>query len=336
MEKEVVIHLGFPRNASTYQQKYLYPLYEGDECHYVGANSDIVVDINEAFATITQSAPFDCDIRTLKQKVKKALARVPQKKIILSMEELVGPMYGNFVTGEQIARLLKEIFGNVRFIVILRRQDRFVESMYRIMVRMGYFHSLAKYLFYYKGEFYTPEAQEYHLHARLQPPASLNVHSLFYSRRVAFYQELLSKDKVLTLPLEMLEEDAAGFVKKVSDFIGVKPGGSLPASSFNASYPLGVIKFARIMNRFALSDTNGLGFLPLRWKHKKTGRRTLWEKLFSRLDLEYFYLFLRGRLKGADGESDPVISAKIREMFAVDNKKLSKLIGVDLKKYEYY
>ena len=160
MSKEFVIHIGFSRNASTYIQKFVLPLYNSEDCYYLDRNSEEFSDMNEIFRAIIQYEPFDCDIDALKKAVEKATAHITQKKIILSDETLVGSMFESYKGGHKIAELLKAVFDNVKIITVFRRQDRFMESMYRMSVRMGYFHSLRKYVRYHNGAFNTSEERQ--------------------------------------------------------------------------------------------------------------------------------------------------------------------------------
>ena len=294
MKKEFILHIGFSKNASTYLQKYVFPSFDSEKCYYIGKFTDEFDSINEIINIVKNREPFEYSLDELKDRLAKILEDKPHEKIIFSDETLVGSMFDNYKGGQQLASQLYNLFGNVKFIVVFRRQDRLVESMYRMMVRTGYFHSIEKYLRYYKGGFNTPDAQDYYIRNRLQSSSYLDLHILDYSARIKYYQDLLGFKNVQALPLEMLEKETNLFMNRLCHFMNVPMMKALNEKPFNTSYPISVVKLSTVLNRFSIMDTNGLGFLPLRRNRRKKdpSQKTLIDKIVSRLDMEYFYLFL--------------------------------------------
>ena len=129
-EKEIFIHVGMPKSSSTFLQ---HNFFNKLEDVYFAFDDELT----KLFSKIASKNSMLIDTSLERDIIKKFLLTIGKKKIVISSEGLVGGMFDSFKYFENISRLMKEIFPNAKIILILRRQDSIIESLYKQFLHEG-------------------------------------------------------------------------------------------------------------------------------------------------------------------------------------------------------
>ena len=119
------------------------------------------------------------------------------------------------VDPNSVARKLKiifkdtEIFGKVKIIITIRKQDDIIKSMYAQVYNMVFkrfkqtnsFKKFLRYSFENKDQFILD--------------------AIDYNNVIKTYEELFGKENICVLVFEELKEDKKSFIKKLTDFMGI-------------------------------------------------------------------------------------------------------------------
>lgn len=209
-ERRVIIHVGFPRCASTLLQKNLFPRLSSDIRVVSPASVDrrIVDFLIERLILCGRNTALQPVTAEEKQKVGDILAEYPERNVLISCEGLVGDSFDNMLPLPHLARALRDLFDKPEIIVIVRRQSDLVKSYYRYAVEEGYYKSYPRFLNYDDGRFGG---------FRLQRYAGVNVDpaALNFERFVQCFDQEMGPDKVHVLPCEMIWNDYAAFCRRL-------------------------------------------------------------------------------------------------------------------------
>lgn len=312
-EIDIVFHIGLPKSASTFLQKNYFPwldvLYLGKHYHLNERATRTTEVFEKNFKAISSFSPINLDaakIEEIRQSIFALAQEFNVQKLVYSNEGLVGSYAENFRNGYLIAHCLKKIFNSPKIILIIRRQDHFLESLYRQAIRNGHSLSVSKFLNYNKGKFYNYR-QDYR--------ANIDLKTLQWDQLVNFYQTTFGKENVLVLPLEMLKNESEQFLHKIAKFIGVSsiPPINSDMSNRRDSFLLLLIK--KFFNSFVHTNVSNIFIQALQLQ--KVGN------LINKLGIEHDFII-------------PSLSEKIRNSFKDSNKILSERENLTLEKYGYF
>jgi hypothetical protein len=306
-ETEYYFHIGLPKTATSYLQKNFFPLLD---IVYLGKHYDSEIDDRKKdmefaglFSSIFVSRPFDLS----EVDYRKIVEAMPEGgKILYSNELMSGSSRMNFCNAPQIAHHLSKAFPGAKVIFVLRRQDLFVESIYRQAIRGGYHRSVAKFLSVKRGEFGRI------FYGR---DALMDIHSMNYLNWVEYYAEVFGEENLLVLPYEMLKSDRRGFLERISSFMGVEYREPLSGERTNGRDSYALLCAMRLVNSFVpkklqnrISDILPFGIVA------SLLNAIGWERAF--LDEEY--------------------SRKILSFHEDTNRELSRKYGLELERYGYF
>ncbi len=310
---EFFFHLGMPKALSTFLQQNFFPQLD---ILYLGKHYDSSIDsrgnsieFEKLFKKLFGAQPYNLDsvyIDTLLQKMEILASDKQIHKILYSNENLVGTYAESFRNGMQIAYNLKKVFKEPKIILVIRKQDDFLESLYRQSIRMGHAVSVNKFLNYKNNTF-----GDYRIDYKL----NIDLNTLNWNTLIDFYKECFGSDNVLVLPHEMIKENSEDFLKEITNFMAIEYKVPLSSSAANTrdSYLLLIIK--RFINLFIYKKVQNL-FIKIFFL-KKVGY------LINLLNIDK--PFLNKKLK-----------KEIMKFYTESNKELSKKTGLNLKKYGYY
>lgn len=308
-QRQLIIHVGFPKALSTWLQRQLFL----KKCGFLPVMNSFTVQI-----ALINPSPFhfsanDC-YRFIQEKLDKDDPE-GKKVHVISAENLSGNLYcGGFNAKQNIDRI-KEAFPEAKILFFTREQRSLIRSLYKTQVLWGSPYSIKQLL--------NPT------HTSLAP--QFNLDFLRFDKRVAYYQELFGKDNVLTLPYEYFVEQPLDFIERVAQFCHLSEAERKVIATLNFSkkintnIPLLQIEIQRWLNRFlykspfnynALISQSDQDLLDRLKRHKKSmvpnfAQNTL-ENSFKRIVAEH--------TQGAFTES---------------NATLAKLMKIDLAKYHY-
>ena len=207
---------------------------------------------------------------------------------------------------------MKTVFPNAKIILVLRRQDALERSLYRQYLKSGGTRSVRRF---------------YGMDGDGRPPM-MSLDRFFYSPYVDAVKALFPAG-VLLLAFEEFVEDEAVFLRKITDFIGVKFP-SIPLRKENATRlgPFGM-EVSRVLNHLFRSYLNPGGILPgvPVFEH---GER----QLISPVEI----LHDKWPGKGGRSENSDVFTTArdVFEMVREDNRVLDSKNELGLDRYGYY
>jgi hypothetical protein len=249
MRKEVYIHLGLPKTATTFLQKYIFSKYDG--VSYCSTRYGEEDSFSETLAfertLMFFGVPF-WDIEGTKAKLQNEIQRIPNDKILISREGFAGTAADNFRSTSGFAYLLKEVFVEPRVIFVFRKQEDWLISIFRQAVRAKMNQSAEDFFNFRGGQFEPP----------LSPvPIGLDVLNLDWCNFILFYNRLFGDRNVLALPFELFQQNPTTFVDKMSEFIGVTSPGFDAGEKVNARDGAAFYAAQAVINRLFSKQRRG-------------------------------------------------------------------------------
>jgi len=322
-DKEIFIHIGYPKTATTTLQNYMFP----NHCGLVYLRED------------SKNLPFFHDmvfsrenyVKNNIEYYKKELGnrlKNDRTKYIYSEESLTSfGMYFRFnpspyvwtIEPNSIARKLKIIFKDSgvfekqKIIITIREQKSIIKSMYAQVYNMVFkrfrqtntFEKFLKYSFENKDQFILD--------------------TIDYDSVIKTYEELFGKENICVLVYEDLKQNKNSFVKKLTDFMGI---------DFNEAMKL--IENKHTNKRSSSSGiyqsderriTELLGYYKTKLGIKSLGLSNSW--IFKLLDK----IYIPGRKLKIEISKE--YEEKINNFYKKGNSELSKRYDLNLKKWGY-
>jgi hypothetical protein len=233
------------------------------------------------------------------------------RPVVLSHEELSGDIFGCSDTDWRLAaRNLREAFPDARILIVTRRQEDYIRSLYAFRVSA-------------KGE----ETRCFERFVSEEGAAGLFA-KLDYAELAAFHVDLFGAGNVSIVPLEWLWEDFSRFAKEVAKSVGVEVVelGEFPTLNVG-------VKGVRVARAARFSNALFKVFhAPFGWclPHRASSRIRFAYYGFKRM----FFPVLDNVLGGAR-VPEPAVSADVLARWSACNASLSKRFGLDLKGLGY-
>ncbi len=333
--KEIFIHIGMPRAASSSLEENIFHRIE-NVFHF--SRSPV---LKEAVNKAQNRLPFAIDHESLRNSIQAELARIQEPKVLISNERLVGNQTQSFVQFHYVKWNLKQLFPEAKVLFIIRRQDEMAESIYKRAVKRGLNMRLASYLNYRNGEFgYEKLFQVGRKHF-------LNVQDLDYWGMLESYQRDFGEDRIKVLPFELLKHDEEAFFEILYDWIGEKGPiemGKQNVTGLNRGYSKKAMKLARFINPFFKTPYSRWGFIPINpgfQKLKNKEHITPWDKVRIRLSKMIDPMFWLASGKKLKPHQIPQLLTehqrkRILEIHEQGNRKVEELTGWDLEPFGYF
>lgn len=297
----IFINIGLHKCGSTFLQAEILPKLK-NLTFFTFYKSDILLD---EFNYISQCADLYYD-----NKVETIISNYFNNKndYFISSEGLSGTGYNIFSTGvliKTIANRLYNIFPNAKILIVIRNQKEALESLYKDDVKYGYLGD-------FKSWFELKNSN-----------CSLNYYKYF--ELVKIYQEIFGKSKIKVILFENLFN--YDYLKTNFNEFGISTLGMENVNlkkKYNQTYSALSLYITKVVNRFFGSKlTYGVGV----GRSQRLKIYNLWRYNISK----YFdkIQFDKNSFKFNEYET------LLKKQFHENNKKLSKLIDVDLDKYGY-
>jgi hypothetical protein len=199
LDSHLMIHIGYPKTATTWLQKRVFPLDVEGWFRLIGTREAILT----SFVTLNGLRFDPCVARTA---FDEDLAdAVSSKRIpVISHERLAGTAHSGGYDAQPIAERLTRTFPKARVLIVIREQEQMLLSSWQQYVREGGACSLRRYL---------------------DPPTDGRV-PLFryeqfeYDALINYYHRLLAPERVCVLPLEQLARSPHTFLSTLAEFAG--------------------------------------------------------------------------------------------------------------------
>jgi len=323
IEKEVFIHIGYPKTATTTLQEYLFPNHR--ELIYLRPDGKNLPFFNDI---VFSRESYVKNNLSYYEKELKIRLKNDKSKYIYSEESLTSfGMYFRFypvlytwtIDPNTIARKLKTIFGDSgvfkkqKIIITIREQKSIIKSMYAQVYNMVFkrfrqtssFERFLKYSFENKDQFILD--------------------TIDYNSVIKTYEELFGKENICILVFEELKQDKASFIKKLTDFMDI---------DYNEAIRLMENKHTNKRSSSSgvyQSDerriTEILGYYKAKLGIRSLGLANSW--IFKLLDK----IYIPG--KKLKIEISKEYEERINELYKRGNSELSKRYDLNLKKWGY-
>lgn len=226
--KEVILHIGYHKTATSFFQRSYYPAVK----NYLYVNRFWVQK------HILNPSPFSYDSRNVIQELN-GKSDKEADRIILCEEEMLGHIHNGGFNGcgtKVIAERLKETFPDAKVVVFLRNQIDIIGSAYRQYVRQGGNYSVNRYLYHPdNNNFITPLFSFEHFD---------------YSGVLRFYKRLFG-DNLHVYLYEDFAKDNKGFIEKYTADMGLNLDcGKLKFKQYNPGISNAAINIAKVVNLF--------------------------------------------------------------------------------------
>lgn len=290
--------------------------------------------------------PLFLDEEALRHEIGEILVAIEETKIVISHPDLFGA-YEQMATPDMFAtkqfwdnahktRLLAALFPTARIILTPRRQDTWIESYYRGVLKSAQTARL--------DEFIAPAIDGRQTGMAISQRPGCDLSTLDWTVYVRNYFNVFGRENVLVIPNEMLLRDTSEALERLYGFMDVPSYTPPKFKQVNRGYSARACAVARRLNRFVHGNRNPLGFIPNRpFFDAIMARRSksiIWRLLAGvsrRLSLNWFLTnVVDGFFRGSSALFSDADRKKILDYFNEPNRAYAELIGEDLSRYGYY
>jgi len=324
--KEIYIHIGYPKTATTTLQNHLFSNHS--QIEYMRSESKNLSFIRDVFFARENS--IKRNVNNIENELNQFILK-DRNKYVYSEESLTSfSMFYRFepnpyvwtVEPNSIARKINsafketEVFDEVKIVVTIRRKDAMLKSMYTqvynyVFKKLKETNTFAKFLKY----------------AIDDNSDGFIVDALHYNDVIKEYEKLFGKDNICVLVFEELKKDKENYIKKLCEFTEINYKEALDLIGENKTN-------SRSSNNGYKSDERNLIELLSYYKNKYLGSKSLG------LTNSWIYIFLKkiyitGKVL-KDININDHYDKKLNDIFSKGNKKLSERYKLNLEKYGYY
>ena len=316
--QNLLIHIGIQKTGTTWLQRELFisshPLFEPLSRASSGqsslASKFVVGDDGYILS------PFETNKVSIEREllnILKTKKSIKDKVFVLSSERLSGHPHSGGFDAKTIANRLKVFFKDAKILLVIREQKAFLLSNYFEYLKFGGTHHIINYLniqYDRKRPFFSP-------------------HHINYLPLVWEYIQLFGKENVLVLPYELFKTNPERFIAKIGNLIDKEI--EVDQKKFNLFHNQQSKQFiqyyGRKLNYLTKSNSlNNYSSLKIEWISRMI--------LFMLNRVNYFIpKSWNTRLTRQIYTS---IENWVQDRYVLDNAALSKVIGIDLSKFNYH
>ncbi len=296
--KNIYIHIGYPKSASSMLQSYFFPFLK---------NINYVKEPELYDALLLRKFPNGEKQREIK--LYDFNKRLSDNEIYLISNEhfsmpssWLNPDVKKFNSRNQISRLIKKYFPDAKILLIIRRQLDWIESWYQERVKRNEKRNIEDLV---SSSFFKKEIIKY----------------LDYNLTTNHYYKLFGKENIKIIPMEIIKDNPQEFSNEITDFLRIKKVKKIffPVVKNSQSYFLTELK--RKIN-------NIIHYLNLKKESTFTKLLLIIYKKFSSLFAITLKLSKPKRLKFGEQQ--------LASNFEKSNIIFQKKINKNLKKYDYF
>ena len=308
MTDQPLLHIGLQKTGSTWLQN---RLFNQPDYGFVSVPDRIVID--DAFLG---GNPFTFEVERARAMMQPLFdeAAASSTTPVVSHELLAGQPLADGIDSQILADRLKATFPDARVLIVIREQRSMLLSTYKQYVKASGTRPLR--------ELWRDRVPR----ERRRPGPGLDW--LAYHHLIAYYRSLFGSDRVLVLPFELLQRDAATFAGEICKFAGKPYPSGVPAIRDNPPLPALLVSFLRktnaVLRALGLSDGDG-GELH----HPKLRRMRL--QTVRRLGPKIPSPFSRGAERRMRADVDAIVTGR----FGASNRATSEMTGLDLAAFGY-
>jgi len=325
MTPQIILHVGLHKTGTTFLQEQVFPALAGVRfVHPLHVQRPDDGPIERFVFEILFRNPACIDLDRHREAIAAWLATVTEPTVLISSEAIVGWPFENHSNLATNAELLAAVFPEAKIWLVVRRQDKWVDSAYAQLLKAGFSPSIERYL---NADGDTHQFGRYN-HSVYNGP-NLDAHDLDWNRFDLHYRGRWGHDAVLTLPFELFTADSEDFLRRFYSFaaLGEQPVPSTEARVNERWSPLAA-GVAKLVNRVpmpvkrAIRDRVGASWHPA----------AVLERGLARLGPVVPNSLTRGRAR----HLSPELGAALLRLHRWSNQALAARIGVELDGFGYY
>jgi len=317
MSDELLIHVGFPKTATTWLQNELFvsgnDVFEPFSMTNSGPSTLANVMLKTSEGYLAPSFwKTDVLVKEEYLRIIKKLKNKSDKIKVLTSEHLSGNQHSSGFDAKINADRLKEMFPKAKILIVIKEQSSFLVSNYFQYLHRGGTLSYKKYF-----------GQKYQQRPLLSP------HSIDYLDFVSYYQELFGADKMLVLPYELFNREPQKFLSIIGKFVNrtIVVNSAAIEKKYNNRQDYWLLYKFRSLNYFRFS--NALNNYSS-WYNGPL-------KNFSRIILKISsYAVPKKWHQSFKEKVTTYATAWVDNRYKANNLKLSTLIKIDLSEYGYH
>lgn len=300
-----LIHIGFPKTASTWLQESLFQQPESGFCAPWGLPS------GEAIEQFVITNGFSFDPAAAREVFAPGLEEAQRRGLVpvLSQETLVGDQVSGKYWGREAAARIHATFPGARILLLIREQRGMILSCYREYLKNGGTASLGRYM----------GSRE--RRPGFGPICQLDY--LEYHHLLDWYRQHFGAEQLLALPFEALRRDPQAVARRIVQFVGIHDEPEVHPEPLNRGSRGFTLRLRRRINRFCKPPYFAAERLPLGWR------------LAMRLSGWCDRWLPEGLQQRAEAAFAAEIEAAVGDRFRESNRRSGELLGVDLEEYGY-
>ncbi len=316
--KRIVLHVGLHKTATTFLQERVFPHLPGvafvHPLHYPRPDDGPI----ERFMLELFFRNAACiDVERHRRAIDAWLAGVAQDCVLISSEAIVGWPIENHMNLANNAALLHAMFPSAQVVLVVRRQDKWVESAYAQLLKAGFSTTLERYV-----NWNADEAAFERYNVGLYKGPNLDARDLDWDAFDRHYRGRFGEQRVLTLPFERFADDAPDFLARLYAFLGVDAGPQPDTRErVNERWTGATARVAKLVNKVPMPIKRAIrDRIGARWHPAALFARTIEPML--------------PRRKPAPLMSKALADALL-ELHRDSNRALGRRIGIDLSQWGY-
>jgi hypothetical protein len=312
LDNQLLIHIGYPKTASTWLQQGIFKdektgfisPWRGHWSDGIAVREFITVD-SFSFSPINAYSAFENGLKEAEQK--HLCAVLSQEMLSCNFLDQSG------YWGKEVAKRLHDVFPQAKILIVIREQKSMIFSAYGQYIRNGGRKSIEQFI------------STQNIKPGVYP--LFRLYSLKYDYLIKYYHHLFGENQVLVLPFELLKRDTNLYLKKILEFVGIEEVSFdyKLSKEINVNYKAATLAINRKINNFIpFRDKSSISSLDSwRWKF-------IW-KMLSIMDKtlpEEIQNTEKLRIKN-------FIKEYTKDMFLESNQKTSELIKINLRDFGY-
>lgn len=202
-DKQVYLHIGFHKTASTYFQKKIWSKLEGIQ--YI----NWAVDFNENYHKFVHENPVVFDKKYFQSFFDEKLNGA--NKVLISEEKLSGQPSYRYLNNQSILIKLNQVFPNAKYLVFIRNQFDLSLSLYKQFIKEGGWTSLEDY-FGFENDNFTEDW--------MVLKENFNLSMLRFDKYFEYILTMIPKENLKVFQFEDLSNPDK--YDEIYDFLGVK------------------------------------------------------------------------------------------------------------------
>lgn len=316
--KHIVLHVGLHKTATTFLQERVFPHLPGvafvHPLHHARPDDGPI----ERFMLDVFFRNAACiDLERHRRGIDAWLAGVAQDCVLISSEAIVGWPIENHMNLAGNAELLHAMFPNASVVLVVRRQDKWVESAYAQLLKAGFSTTLERYVNWNAG---AAAFEPYNVGLYKGP--NVDARDLDWDAFDRHYRARFGEQAVLTLPFELFADDAPDFLARLHAFLGVEQGPQPDTRErVNERWTGATARIAKLVNKVPMPLKRAIrDRIGARWHPAAVFARTIEPMLPRRKP---------GPLM------PPPLSEALLALHRDSNRALGRRIGIELSRWKY-